>query len=235
MRKFILAAALACLSSAAWAQGVPNSATVVAACGTPPTTYTPGQNKANLQDTAGRQCTAAVNSNASVGPTGSAVPTNAGYVGINQSGNLVGAVAGHGTAAGALRVELPTDGTGQVNAIVIPSSASTAGIAPTSTAALAANLVAKNSSGNLYGFEVTADSTLSAAAWWLMVYNATSAPADGAVTPAKCYGFPAGTTSFTAGFTQPAYFSTGIVLGVSTNGCFTKAASTHAFISADVQ
>lgn len=103
------------------------------------------------------------------------------------------------------------------------------------TAALAANKVVKASPGNLYGFQVSADTTLSAAAWWIMVYDATSAPVDGAVTPIKCYALPAGTTSLAASWPTPLVLATGITIGVSTNGCFTKAASTHAFISGDAQ
>jgi len=51
-------------------------------------------------------------SNASVGATGAAVPASATLVGISTAGTLTAGVAGHGTAAAALRVELPTDGTG---------------------------------------------------------------------------------------------------------------------------
>ena len=105
-----------------------------------------------------------------------------------------------------------------------------------STSALAANLVVKTIPGAAYSFEVIADSTLSGAAWWVMFYDATSAPADGAVTPLKCYAIPSGQTTVGGTFaTGGINFKTGIVVGVSTNGCFTKAASTHAFISVDYQ
>lgn len=104
-----------------------------------------------------------------------------------------------------------------------------------SSAALAANLVVNAAASHLVSFDVSADSTLSAAAWWVMVYDASSAPADGAVTPAKCYAMASGTTSYSAAFTAPVTFGTGIVIGVSTTGCFTKTASTHAFISGDYQ
>lgn len=117
----------------------------------------------------------------------------------------------------------------------IPSAAAVAGLTPTTSAALAANTVIKASAGNLYSFEVSANSTLAAAAWWIMIYNATSAPADGAVTPLKCYAMPLGTTAFAAAFPTPVAFSTGITIGVSTTGCFTKTASTNAFISGDAQ
>lgn len=118
---------------------------------------------------------------------------------------------------------------------LVPSAASGAGISAVSSSALAANTVIKASAGNLYSFQVSADSTLSAAAWWIMIYDATSAPADGAVTPKKCYALPSGSTLASFGFQYPVAFSTGIVIGVSTTGCFTKTASTHAFISGDAQ
>lgn len=103
----------------------------------------------------------------------------------------------------------------------------------TSTSALAANLiVTATASKRLANFQVSADSTLSAAAWWVMIYNATTAPADGAITPVACIAVPIATTSMSADFgPNSPTFSTGIVIGVSTTGCFTKTASTHAFIS----
>jgi hypothetical protein len=103
------------------------------------------------------------------------------------------------------------------------------------TSALAANLVVSAVAVNLWSFDVSADTTLSASPWWIMIYNNTSAPADGAVTPAKCYALPAGATAFTGGFPSGIAFSTGITIGVSSTGCFSKTAQTHAFISADTR
>lgn len=122
------------------------------------------------------------------------------------------------------QLSVSIDGT---NTITLPT------LSTTSSAALAANTVINSGAASLYSFNVSADSTLSGAAWWIMVYNATSAPADGAVTPQKCYAMANGTTSFSAAFPNPAVFGTGITIGVSTTGCFTKTASTHAFISGD--
>lgn len=125
----------------------------------------------------------------------------------------------------------------QGRSIVIsgPSAAISAGLTPSTTAVLSANQTIKGSAGNLYSFEVSADATLSAAAWWVMIYDATTAPADGAVTPKKCYALATGTTSYSAAWVVPIAFTTGIVVGVSTTGCFTKTASVHAFISGDAQ
>ena len=56
-RLFLALWLVAGLSAPSFAQGTPNTATVVSACGTPPGTYTPGQNKPLTTDTSGRQCT----------------------------------------------------------------------------------------------------------------------------------------------------------------------------------
>lgn len=134
-----------------------------------------------------------------------------------------------------VQATLPTtpliaSGNGVVDTLTTEASQATSTVAST---ALAANQVINAAATNLYAFEVAADSTLSAAAWWIMIYNATSAPVDGAVTPAKCYAMPAGVTGFSAAWPKPVRFSTGVTIGVSTTGCFTKTASTHAFISGD--
>lgn len=138
-----------------------------------------------------------------------------------------------------LVIDSPPTGT-LVSAINGPIPAGTASIGTLNpatnavTAALASSQVVKASAGTLYSFDVSADSTLSGAAWWVMVFNATSAPADGAVTPAKCYAMPSGATTLTAAFAPGGTaFSTGITIVTSTTGCFSKTASAHAFISGD--
>jgi hypothetical protein len=115
----------------------------------------------------------------------------------------------------------------------VPSPSSGATLAQTST--LASNLVVKATAGSLASFDVAADTTLSGAAWWIMIFNSATLPGDGTVTPAKCYAMPQNATTFSAAFTSAPYFATGIVIGVSTTGCFTKTASTHAFIAADYE
>lgn len=142
--------------------------------------------------------------------------------------------AASGPATGTANIDISPSafpsGDGQTIAIgkILP-------LTPVSTASIAANQVIKSSASALSSFNVSADSTLSGAAWWIMVYNATSAPADGAVTPTKCYAMTSGTSSFSTAWLIPVVFSTGITIGVSTTGCFTKTASTHAFISGDAQ
>lgn len=114
-----------------------------------------------------------------------------------------------------------------------PSSASGAAVTPAANTAVSTSQVIKASAGNLYSLNVSADSTLSGAAWWVMIHNAAAAPAAGAVTPLKCYALASGTTMLALAFNTPVRFGTGISVTVSTTGCFTQTDSAHAFISGD--
>jgi len=116
---------------------------------------------------------------------------------------------------------------------VSPTSSASLAITPVVTSAVASALVLKASAGNLYSVTLTTGAT----AGLLMVFNATSAPADGAVTPVYCVDVAATSTvaiNFIPG--PPAQFATGItaVFSSGTN-CFSKTASATAFISGMVQ
>ena len=101
-------------------------------------------------------------------------------------------------------------------------------------AVLCTSLVVKAATGTLQSFAVSADATLQGAAWWLLVYDATTKPTDGTVTPAKCYAYPTGTASAGGTLTESGVtFATGITMAVSTTGCFTSTSSTHAFLAGD--
>ncbi len=114
--------------------------------------------------------------------------------------------------------------------VLVPSTAATAAIAPAATSAVAGSLVLKASAGNLYSWRVTAG----ASAGYVMAFNATSPPADGAVTPADCVAVAANSTvSHMA--TIPERYTTGITLVFSTTGCFTKTISATAYIRGTVQ
>ena len=192
----------------------------------------------NLATTATNTGTTATNTgttNTNVGAPGStACSTDTGSCNINAlSQRIAQRISSLITALGSPFQAGGSVGNTSFGAIPQPSSSSTNGLTPSTTAALASSQVVKGSAGNLYSFNISADSTLSGAAWWIMIYDATTAPADGGVTPAKCYAMASGTTSYSAAFPVPVAFATGITIGVSTTGCFTKTASTHAFISGD--
>lgn len=138
--------------------------------------------------------------------------------------------------ASSLNATVVGTGTFAVQASQAPSSTSTAGVAPVQSASVETGHVIKASAGNLYDFNVSADATLSAVAWAVMIFNSTTVPASGAVTPVKCYLLPIGTTSYSGAFPTPLYLGTGISMAVSTGQtCFTKTDSAHGFISADAQ
>lgn len=127
-------------------------------------------------------------------------------------------------------LKINADGSINIGATIdtTPSSSATVAIVPAATAAVASNLVAKASAGNLYGFNVVNG----ASAGYVMVFNATAAPADGAVTPLKCYTLAAN-SSIEILYDPPVRCGTGVTLVFSTTGPFTKTASATAFISAE--
>lgn len=76
--------------------------------------------------------------------------------------------------------------------------------------------------------------TTGAVAGNLLILDATSVPADGAVTPKYCYPWPA-TSGSSVSWPNGARFQTGIVAVFSSAAsCFTKTASATAFFSAQV-
>jgi hypothetical protein len=158
-------------------------------------------------------------------------------VGINGAAPVVG----HGVAAAALRVELPTDGTGVIAGVTtvatvsaitaqpFPTPVSTAGIgvAPVVSSALETGHVIKNSPGNLYGFTVTTTTV----AGYVQIFNATSVPAAGAVTPIDAY-YVGAFGSVARTYSPPLVCSTGISIAFSASTTpFTKTDSATALIS----
>jgi hypothetical protein len=126
---------------------------------------------------------------------------------------------------------LALDGTNWFQSLQPVNSASWGGLTPVANSAVASAVIGKASAGNLFGYNITTG----ASAGYAMVFNATTAPADGAVTPVKCVAVAAN-TSFIDNFRgAPIYNSTGSVVVFSTTGCFTKTASATAFISVDVK
>jgi len=114
--------------------------------------------------------------------------------------------------------------------LALPTSPSgTYGASTGATSAAGSNVVAKTSAAVLYGVNVVAG----ASAGFLMLFDATSAPADGAVTPKKCIPLAANEGQEISYRAAPTLFSTGLTAVFSTTGCFSKTASSTAFISVD--
>jgi hypothetical protein len=116
---------------------------------------------------------------------------------------------------------------------LVPSTASTAGISYSSSGGTATNSrTLKSGAGNLFSLEVSVGSTVSSAAWAVFIFDATSATG----TIAKCYNMPSGTVTFTANWTNPVRFGTGVTVGVSTavcNSTYTAPGTAAAFISGE--
>lgn len=110
----------------------------------------------------------------------------------------------------------------------VPTSVAPAAIAPVVTGAVDDDLVLKASPGNLYGLQVLAG----AVPGFVLLIDATAAPADGAVTPKKCWPLAAN-AALTLAFSPPLRFGTGIVAVFSTTGPFVKTASATAFMSGE--
>ena len=111
----------------------------------------------------------------------------------------------------------------------VPNSSANVGIVPISSTALESSHVLKASAGNLYRLRIT-----STVGGYLMLFNATSAPADGAVTPQSCTQVAGGTAEIDHS-DVPDRFSTGIVAVFSTTGCFSKTASASAMFEGSVE
>jgi hypothetical protein len=79
---------------------------------------------------------------------------------------------------------------------------------------------------SFYGGQVTTGGT----AGYAMLINATTAPSNGAVTPALCQQIAANSTVNLAP-AAPVSFSTGLVALFSSTGCFTLTLSATAFFS----
>lgn len=136
--------------------------------------------------------------------------TVAGSATLPAGTNLIGKVG----------IDQTTPGT--TNGVTIaPTSAAAAGQTPVVSAAGEASHVLKATPGNLYGVYAT---NLTGTAGFLVVLNATSAPADGAITPLACVPLTAnGVASINYIPGPPSVYSTGITAVITSAAtCFTK-------------
>ena len=90
----------------------------------------------------------------------------------------------------------------------------------TASSALESNHVLKNAAGAFFGVQVNTTS----AAEYVMLFNATSLPSNGAVTPEAVWQVPANST-LSISENPGLSFATGIVVGCSTTGPLTLTAS----------
>ena len=103
---------------------------------------------------------------------------------------------------------------------------------PVVSAAAEGSHILKASPGCLLATYVT----IGATGGYLMIFNSTTVPADGAVTPVECIQVAASTTGWENWAPlPPEYFSLGIVAVFSTTGCFTKTIGSSVFFHGIVQ
>lgn len=121
-----------------------------------------------------------------------------------------------------------TDQYGNVKVAFAPVDSAGSAIVPVVSPSVETGRVIKASPGNLYGLNVV----VGASAGFVMVFNSTTVPAAGAVTPIKCLPVAAN-AGFSVTFNPPIRFGTGISVAFSTTGPFNKTDSATAFISGD--
>lgn len=143
---------------------------------------------------------------------------------VQGPGGLVGICYGPPTACQRVDTGTPLP--------VTITGGSGATVSQAKTAAAASSLVAKAGAGSLVSISGSA-----ANGSYIMLFNATSAPADGAVTPDKCWGPMSTAGPFAFGWGPSPFFvmSAGITVVSSSTGCFTKTATNAAFLAAEYQ
>lgn len=237
---------------------VPAVARVVTSCGTVPTTYVAGSNNPVVQDVNGKLCTNAASSGggavtiADGADVAEGTTTDGACAGDATSGctvlsrlsriaarltTLITAVGSPFQAGGSIGnttfgATLPaTPLIASGNGVVItPTTEAASGVAPSTAVAAAESCrVLQASAANVYKVTVA----IAATTGYVMIFNATSAPSDGAVSPA----WPAlrvvsdGTSGWTdIPFNPPLRLGTGATVCFSSTGPFTKTASATAAI-----
>ena len=120
--------------------------------------------------------------------------------------------------------------------LLAPGASATSLITPTgspamtstiSTPSAAASIVLKSSSGSLASFAANSSS-----ATWLLLFDAASVPADGAVTPIWSGMLIAGMLS--GAWPEPLAYANGLTAAFSSTGPFLKTSGPTGFISAQI-
>jgi hypothetical protein len=147
-------------------------------------------------------------------------------------------VSGQGTAGSAAIGVITVQGITSMTPLATttaPSASASIGITPVVSATAESSHVLKAGAGNAYSAYAN---NFTSTAGWLVLINATSTPADGAITPLACALLsPNGVASINYAPGPPGVFSTGITAVVSSGAtCFTKTTGViTAFISGSVQ
>lgn len=110
-----------------------------------------------------------------------------------------------------------------------PTTVAAAAISPVVSPSAEGSRVFCSAACNLWSIYITTG----ASAGFLMTFNATSAPAEGAVTPVECVQVAANSTvALSFGPGPPDRYSIGATAVFSTTGCFNKTISATAYFKA---
>jgi hypothetical protein len=111
----------------------------------------------------------------------------------------------------------------------MPVQVSVTALASVTSSVLERARVLKASPGNLYGFQANASQS-----GWVMLFDLTSEPADGAVAPRKVWQINTSqTATLEVRFQPPLAMSAGATLVFSTTGPVTKTAAASAYFSGE--
>ena len=159
--------------------------------------------------------------------------TSATYLTLNATGVQTAMNAQQGASGISLQSVPEVSGSpvGATNPLPVaraPSAGSSFGVATVSTPTVAGSLQVKASAGNLYGFQAVT----TASNGFVMLFDASTVPADGTVAPRRVYPLPAG-VAVGDSFDPPLAFVNGILLVFSSTGPFTKTLSATAFLAGE--
>lgn len=157
---------------------------------------------------------------------------------LGQTANIPNVITGTDSTGFPITAPVGTGSNGSVGMPVseIPASSAANAISPVVSQGVS-TLLGKASAGNLYTTYLTATADS-----WLMVFNSTSAPTNGATTAGTtsgnlqdCIKVPSGTTASIGGLSIPERFGTGIYFAISSTACATLTLATTGLIHGEVQ
>lgn len=109
------------------------------------------------------------------------------------------------------------------------------GVSPSATQAAASNSVLKSGAGSLYNLTVTVGATTG----WVMIFDATALPSNGATGASLKFCIPVNSDgtkgAVSMAWVTPVLFTTGITVGFSSTACNSLTASATAFFYGQVQ
>lgn len=125
----------------------------------------------------------------------------------------------------------PVNSTNPMPTTTVPSAAAGAGIAPAGTQSAASNQVLCSAACNVYSVTVT----IGATAGWVMLFDATALPSNGATGASMVWCYPVNSDGTKGGIdverARPWVMATGAVVGFSSTACNSLTASATAFFS----